>query len=42
MNRQRRDVLKFGALLAGAPLISKVAATNLLADELNSGLVKNG
>ncbi|MCD8213156.1 MAG: molybdopterin-dependent oxidoreductase [Campylobacter sp.] len=42
MNNQRRDVLKFGALIAGMPLLSKVTATNLMADDFGAGLVKNG
>ncbi|WP_233144460.1 molybdopterin-dependent oxidoreductase [Campylobacter pinnipediorum] len=39
---QRRDALKLGGLVASMPLISNVTALNLMADELNTGLIKNG
>lgn len=39
---QRREALKIGGVIAGVPLLSKVTTINLMANELNSALVKDG
>ena len=43
MNENRRDFLKKGATaIAATPLLSSVTASNLFADEVKKGVVKNG
>ena len=43
MNENRRDFLKKGATaIAATPLLSGVTASNLFADEVKKGVVKNG
>ena len=43
MNENRRDFLKKGAtVIAATPLLSGVTASNLFADEVKKGVVKNG
>jgi len=43
MNENRRDFLKKGATaIAATPLLSGITASNLFADEVKKGVVKNG
>lgn len=42
MNKERRDVLKYGAILAGMTFVSKASATGIASQGSGMGIVKNG